>query len=176
MAPSAIVVLTVAMRLLRVPAAYLIALHFVRGLDSVTLRLPSSSSFDLSGTRSFDSALTRLRDSFGTVCAVRRELKDFEVLEVGPNSVPLYLLVSIRIYEDETKLAPSAGKAKTRQESPWISSRFGGAQARKSRRDAGLLTIDVLAEFPNLRVLDVALHLPAPDVAQGLAAMRNRNP
>ncbi|KAG0657755.1 hypothetical protein C6P46_006222 [Rhodotorula mucilaginosa] len=34
-------------------------------------------------------------------------------------------------------------------------------------------TIDVLAEFPNLRVLDVALHLPAPDVAQGLAAMRN---
>lgn len=34
-------------------------------------------------------------------------------------------------------------------------------------------TMDALAEFPNLRVLDVALHLPAPDVAQGLAAMRN---
>ena len=34
-------------------------------------------------------------------------------------------------------------------------------------------TMDALAEFPNLRVLDVALHLPVPDVAQGLAAMRN---
>lgn len=34
-------------------------------------------------------------------------------------------------------------------------------------------TMDALAEFPNLRVLDVALHLPASDVAQGLAAMRN---
>lgn len=34
-------------------------------------------------------------------------------------------------------------------------------------------TVETLAEFPNLRVLDVALRVPASDVAQGLRAMRN---
>ncbi|KWU46013.1 hypothetical protein RHOSPDRAFT_32494 [Rhodotorula sp. JG-1b] len=34
-------------------------------------------------------------------------------------------------------------------------------------------TMDTLAEFPNLRLLDVALRVPAPNIAQGLRAMRN---